>query len=241
MRLKTFMTFDENRQVAKKNSQQKFSFAFCVTPFFNNGSPPPFQVSHDHLFQKATKHYLQPFKLFWHRRRKRKILRYPVFLRLLLILDFALFGFAFVERVWVACIADSTTNENIKRSNWTAKLLKLLAVTKSGRKDVQAVTFDSYIFEKNCNIVWVEFFYCYAGKIQFLFVKFWLISMDLFIWQTKDRKFLSEMAPDKHYLEHILNRLSEQKNTQTKCHKKVKTQVSRLRPVLGPRLNWSRL
>ena len=68
-----------------------------------------------------------------------------------------------------------------------------------------------------------------------------LIDLDGFIWQTKDRKFLSEMAPDKHYLEHILNRLSEQKNTQTKCHKKVKTQVSRLSPALRPRLNWLRL
>ena len=34
------------------------------------------------------------------------------------------------------------------------------------------------------------------------------------------------MASDKHYLEKILNRLSEQKNTQSKCHNKVKKQVN---------------
>ena len=99
MRLKTFMTFDENRQVAKKILNKSFRSRFVSHHFLTMALLLHFKFLTTICSKKPQNIIYSLSNFFDTEGEKGKFWGILFFLRLLLILDFALFGFAFVERV----------------------------------------------------------------------------------------------------------------------------------------------
>ena len=160
MRLKTFMTFDENRQVAKKILNKSFRSRFVSHHFLTMALLLHFKFLTTICSKKPQNIIYSLSNFFDTEGEKGKF-----------------WGIPSCPRHW---FGREKTNENIKRCNWTAKLLKLLAVTNQVKRCPGCYICQLHIWKKPVTLFELNYFYCYAGKIQFLFVKFWFISMDLF-------------------------------------------------------------